>query len=308
MRLSYITTLILTIICGASFAPLQSHTQEDRARELEQAIDLSAQVLKLYGEKKFNEALPLAQKALEIRRRLLPQNDLLIGSSLINLGEVYLVTTKDRDADGAFQAALAIYEAQASPEQMILSRLLNSLAYLRIRKRDFDRAEPLLLRSLEIQEKELGRTNPRTIEAMKDYACLEMRNRDGKENLLVANKDTAKMKLRARATCWLGGLLKDCSGDPKVHTDNVVNGKALHLVQPAYPSEARQKHISGTVFIAVLIDANGDVIGANPVCGGPRELNAASLQAARQSKFSTTRVNNEAMRVTGLIVYRFIAN
>jgi TonB family protein len=308
MRLGYITTLLLTIMCGASFGLAEPQAQSDRAKELEQAADLSAQVLKLYGEKKFNDALPLAQKALEIRRRLLPQNDLLIGSSLINLGEVYLATNKDREAEGAFHAALGIYEVQASPEQMILSRLLNSLAYLRIRKHDFDRAEPLLLRSLEIQERELGRTNPTTIEAMKDYACLEMRNRDGKENLLVADKGTAKMKLRARATCWLGGLQKDCSGDAKVQTDNVVNGKALHLVQPAYPTEARQKHISGTVFIAVLIDENGDVIGANPVCGGPRELNAASLQAARQSKFSTTKVNNEPMRVTGLIVYRFIAN
>jgi TonB family protein len=308
MHPNYILILILTVMCGAGFVPSEPQAQAERAKELQQTIDLSAQVLKLYGERKFNEALPLAQRVLEMRSRLLPQNDLLIGEALINLGEVYLVTNKLREAEDVFQEALRLYETQAHPEQMTVSRLLNSLAYLRIRKHDFDRADPLLLKSLEIQEKELGHTNPTTIEAMKDYACLEIRSRADKENLLLAEKDEAKMKLRARAVCWLGGLLKDCSVDAKIRSENVVNGKALHLVQPAYPSAARQKHISGTVFIAVLIDENGNVIGANPVCGGPDELNTASLQAARQSRFSTTKVNNEPMRVTGLIVYRFIAN
>jgi TonB family protein len=308
MRVAHITILLLIIMCGASFALSEPQAQSDRTKELELAADLSAQVLKLFGEKKFNEALPLAQKALEIRRRFLSHDDLLIGSALINLGELYLVSNKDREAEGAFQGALAVYDAQVPPEQMTVVRLLNALAYLRIRKHDFGRAEPMLLRSLEIQQKELGSANPATIEAMRDYACLELRNPDGNENYLAAEKDEAKMKLRARATCWLGGLIKDCSAESKFHADNVVNGKALRLVQPAYPAEARRKRLSGTVFIAILIDENGNVIGANPVCGGPGELNTASLQAARQSRFSTTKVNDEPMRVTGLIVYRFIAN
>jgi TonB family protein len=83
---------------------------------------------------------------------------------------------------------------------------------------------------------------------------------------------------------------------------------ALRLYQPGYPSEARRKGLSGEVFVAVLIDENGNVIAASPVCGGPRELNLAGLVAARLSKFSVTKVDDQPVRVTGLIVYRFIAN
>src|SRR5258706_1837233 len=37
----------------------------------------------------------------------------------------------------------------------------------------------------------------------------------------------------------------------------VLNGKAVHLVQPPYPQIAKQAHASGTVVVQVLIDENG---------------------------------------------------
>jgi len=43
--------------------------------ELKEASDLSLSVVKLFKEEKFDEALPLAKRALEIRERLLPPTD-----------------------------------------------------------------------------------------------------------------------------------------------------------------------------------------------------------------------------------------
>jgi TonB family protein len=86
----------------------------------------------------------------------------------------------------------------------------------------------------------------------------------------------------------------------------VLNGKALALPQPAYPAIARAAHASGTVSVQVLIDEEGNVIAAHAVDGHPL-LQAASVAAARQARFSPTLLEGEPVRVTGIIQYNFIA-
>jgi tetratricopeptide (TPR) repeat protein len=290
-------------------------SQTDRAKQVQEASDLSAQVVKLYAEKKFDEAVPLAQKAVEIRKAILTPNDPAIATALINLGELYLVTKKDRDAEEMLKEALSIVESQGSPEQMTISRLLDNLAYLRIRKHDFPAAEPLLLRSLKIQEEQLGPTNARTIEAMKDYACLEIRNalpepRKDKDETKLSDAEIEKRSIKMRADCWLYGFDQDCEKHSYVQrheTMKVLNGQAVRLMTPPYPIEARQKHLSGRVFVAVRIDELGNVSAAKSVCGGYAELNAVGVIAARSSKFTPTSVNGKLIYVNGIIIYNFVA-
>jgi len=86
----------------------------------------------------------------------------------------------------------------------------------------------------------------------------------------------------------------------------VLNGKAVHLVQPPYPAIARQAHASGTVVVQVTIDEDGNVISAHPVSGHPL-LQAAATAAARASKFSPTRLSGQPVKVIGIIQYNFVA-
>ena len=86
----------------------------------------------------------------------------------------------------------------------------------------------------------------------------------------------------------------------------VLNGKAVHLVQPPYPPIARQAHASGTVVVQVLIDENGTVISAHAVSGHPL-LQAAAVAAARASKFSPTKLSGQPVKVNGVIQYNFVA-
>ena len=86
----------------------------------------------------------------------------------------------------------------------------------------------------------------------------------------------------------------------------VLNGKAVHLVQPAYPQIARQAHASGTVVVQVLIDENGTVISAHAVSGHPL-LQAVAVAAARASKFSPTKLSGQPVKVNGVIQYNFVA-
>jgi protein TonB len=87
---------------------------------------------------------------------------------------------------------------------------------------------------------------------------------------------------------------------------NVLNGRALHLVQPPYPIPARQAHANGTVIVQVVINEEGNVISAKAISGPPL-LQQVSVAAAAASKFSPTKLCEEPVRVSGVIQYRFVA-
>jgi periplasmic protein TonB len=86
----------------------------------------------------------------------------------------------------------------------------------------------------------------------------------------------------------------------------VLNGKAISLPKPAYPPIARAAHASGTVVVQVVIDENGNVISAKPLSGHPL-LQAVAVGAARQAKFSPTKLSGQPVKVTGVIQYNFVA-
>ena len=86
----------------------------------------------------------------------------------------------------------------------------------------------------------------------------------------------------------------------------VLNGKAISLPKPAYPPIARAARASGTVVVQVLIDENGNVVSAHAVSGHPL-LQAVAVGAARQAKFSPTKLSGQPVKVTGVIEYNFVA-
>jgi protein TonB len=96
---------------------------------------------------------------------------------------------------------------------------------------------------------------------------------------------------------------------PKPHapiSGGVLNGKAIHLVQPPYPPIARSAHASGQVVVQVLIDENGNVVAAHATSGHPL-LQAAAVNAARSSKFTPTKLSGQPVKVNGVIIYNFLA-
>lgn len=85
----------------------------------------------------------------------------------------------------------------------------------------------------------------------------------------------------------------------------VLNGKAISLPKPAYPAIARTARASGQVTVQVTIDENGSVISARAVGGHPL-LQAAAVAAARQARFSPTKLSGQPVKVTGVITYNFL--
>jgi TonB family protein len=87
-------------------------------------------------------------------------------------------------------------------------------------------------------------------------------------------------------------------------TGGVLNGRATSLPIPPYPPVARAAHASGSVTVEVTIDEEGNVVSARAVSGHPL-LQAASVAAARNAKFTPTKMSGQAVKVQGVLVYSF---
>ena len=86
---------------------------------------------------------------------------------------------------------------------------------------------------------------------------------------------------------------------------NIINGEALLLPKPPYPPIAKQLGIQGTVNVQVLVDETGKVISAKAVAGNPA-LTRAAQQAALNARFSPTMIGEQAVKVSGIIIYNFV--
>jgi TonB family protein len=86
----------------------------------------------------------------------------------------------------------------------------------------------------------------------------------------------------------------------------ILNGKAISLPAPLYSAEARAARASGSVNVQITIDEYGGVITARAVSGHPL-LQPAAVNAALQARFSPTFLMGEAVKVTGVLVYNFVA-
>ena len=86
----------------------------------------------------------------------------------------------------------------------------------------------------------------------------------------------------------------------------VIVGRVLKLVTPAYPEMARSSRASGDVVVRVLIDKEGKVVAAQMVDGQPL-FRAASIRAAKASRFAPTLAEGKPVNVIGRVTYSFMA-
>jgi protein TonB len=86
---------------------------------------------------------------------------------------------------------------------------------------------------------------------------------------------------------------------------DVKPAKLLKSVQPVYPQMARSQHVSGTVQIDALVDADGNV-SAMKVLSGPALLRDAALQSLKQWKYQPAELNGNptSMHLTVVLQFR----
>jgi TonB family protein len=318
-----------TKLAGGESATQQAASTQNT--ELDEASRLSQAVVNLYKEGKYDEALPLAKRALEIREKALGPENESVASALINLGELYSAKKKYGDAIPPLERALAIKGKQSPPDTLAISALLSKLAYLSYMKGDKEKTETYYQRAIFAKEQALG---PDDLEVAKLLVMLaDVYRFTGKPQMAEQTYEravtiyTKKLKWKDpdlqhaldRYSClYMETAQYDkvkeltqrirmaLEPNSKIVVGGVLNGKAVSLPKPEYPGEARAARVSGAVVVKVTIDETGNVIEASDLCGGHPLLVKPSLKAAREAKFTPTLFEGTAVKVTGIITYNFV--
>jgi TonB family protein len=304
--------------------------------ELAEAKRLSAETVKLYNQRKYDEALTLAKTALEIRERVLGPDGELVASSLGNLAEVYIAMHKYAEALAMYQRVLPMYEKRFGPTSEKSASVVDSLALLRYIKGDFKEAELFYQRAISIRESVYGPDRPEVAASLYQLAEFYRRRGDYKKaeplflramainDKTLPRDDVAAEKVLQRYICFLyeGKSLdeakkleheffesrreKNPSGTTSAESGSILNGKAISLPRPPYTAEAKLMRASGIVRVQVSIDETGKVIGAKALCGDP-VLAKPSVEAALKARFTPTKLSGQPVKVKGIILYDFHA-
>lgn len=321
---------ILILVFSASLSLISPSYQEQESPELKEATELSASVVKLFNQQKFDEALPLAKRALQIREKLLPRTDPLVMKSLAYVGDLYIAKRDYNAAKQSFERLLPVLEEKFGPTDLNLASTLDNLAMLYYQTGNMSKAESLYQRAVEVREKAFGAENVEVGEPLYALAQFYRFRKNYDRALSTYNRalsiygktpDVSKDKIQRASNgiyCVAYESIKPGDYDelkkirpplsqvPSSDMPQIINGRALSLGRPEYPPQAKDLALSGTVFVLVLIDETGKVISATDMCQGPPYLSEASVRAARKSRFTPTKLSGMPVKVTGLIVYNFV--
>ena len=271
-------------------------------------------VAELYVAKKdLGSAVKVFQRAVSIYENSPNRDSVQAGIALDRLGTLLYDSGEYKRAGPLLERSLNMSEQASGADDLKIAGILWMLGHVRLREGQYKPAEHLFLRSLGLREKKLGPSHPQTVAAMKSFACFQPNTyeRGVSQEQRDSEFTDEEKAISSRASCWLYDFDRDCAatfGKPPVRRDvvKVLNGKAVKLPTPPYPSEARNARASGSILIAVTIDEAGKVIDAKSVCGGNPALVRAALVAARGAEFSPTQVDGKPIKVNGIIVYNFV--
>jgi len=300
--------------------------------ELSEATALTQTVVKLFEERKFDEALPLAKRALEIRERLLPGNDPLIELSLLYLGDLYLSKMNYRESRANYERALKMRGMRLGSEDVALAAVLDRLAVVYYKDGAKREAEKAYLDALSLREKKIGPESLEVAHTLQSLGELYRARSDGKRGLEVYKRALAIYgqvngvgsqefeKARIGFTCLAFETdqtkrlkeLEDLRSQFPIPVtsiltvDTPLNTRNLRMPKPEYPPQARAQYIHGIVIVRVLINEEGNVIRASDLCGGPPFLKESSEIAALQAKFAPVQRDGQAVKVSGVLAYKFM--
>ncbi len=326
-------SIFLILLCAIGAAQGQISQSDEATR-------LSADVVKLFGETKYKEALPIAEKVVRLREQEFGANHFTTGEALRNLGFIQQANGDKKEAEKTLEKAIAIYEAKndlTKDSQVQLAQMLEIVAFFKYENRKTEKAIEFYQKASELREKIHGQDALETVNSLwslaniyqiqKDYKnaekmyrrVLEIRAKklersdsevqDAKNRYQCVavrndNSEEAQSFIKSLETNNPNETQNQANLSPKMIRGGVVNGKATYLAKPAYPVEARSSRASGAVNVQITINEAGKVIFACAISGN-KLLYDASENAAYQSTFSPTTLSGKTVKVMGVIVYYF---
>ena len=131
---------------------------------------LNARVIQMYQKKHYTEAIPVAQKALEVAESKHGLESPQTVLALNNLALLYKKTKKSRMAESGYLKALGISEKILPPNHPDFAVPLNNLAMFYDSQKRYKKADEYSKRAIKILEAAYGPNHPQVKQARKKYA------------------------------------------------------------------------------------------------------------------------------------------
>ena len=133
---------------------------------------LNQRIYKLFAEGKYQEAIPVAKKVVEIARHVRGPEDPDTALSLNNLGELYKAIGEYTTAEPLLKEALRIRQKVLGSEHPDTAESFNNLAELYQAMGEYVKAESRYQEALRICQKVLGPEHPNTVTSLNNLAEL----------------------------------------------------------------------------------------------------------------------------------------
>jgi TonB family protein len=335
-------TLIPLIVCLlVSCALAQNSSSDSDKAELQKT---NAEIVQLFQQKKYDEALPLAQKAVALTEQVFGKSSIETARSLRNLGFIQNAKNDTRAAEDTLEAAVGIYKKIPDLDKQngaSFAEILETLGFIKFQKR-VDSAESTYELALAWREKSDGVDSIKTARSLSALANINYWKKDYKKaarlfervmDIVIKNKANRseeatliyyrtecafrkagmedefaplKQKYAAEIDLKTIGTAKTSDNTAEIIDKGVVNGSAVSLPKPAYTEEAKRMGAEGLVQVRVIIDEQGNVIYACAVKSAHFALTEGSEIAASQAKFKPTFLSGKPVRVYGIVTYNFV--
>jgi len=166
VRLAFAAGMILMLTQAVAVAAA------DGGELLARAEALTSQVLQLYNQARYAEAVPLAEEALATREKAVGREHSDVAGNLNILALLYSAQGRYAEAEPLYRRTLEIEERTLGPENVTLAAALNNLAELYRAQGRFTEAESPYRRSLAITEKTHGADHPIVATSLNNLAVL----------------------------------------------------------------------------------------------------------------------------------------
>ena len=134
--------------------------------------ELNRQVNQLIVQGKYQEGIPIAEKAIEVSKRVRGPEQPETAAALNNLGFLFQKIGDYPKAEPLLQEALRIRQKVLGPDHPDTASSLNRLAVLYQDMGEYAKAEPLYQEALRIRQKVLGPEHPGTASSLNNLALL----------------------------------------------------------------------------------------------------------------------------------------
>jgi tetratricopeptide (TPR) repeat protein len=328
--------ILISFVCFGSLTAQQEIDPEVQR--------LNRELGESYLRRDYNKAHAAASRLVEIMRAKFGKDDLATAKALKNRGGLENFKGDPKTAAKTFEETIAIYKklkGLSDHDLQGFADVLEALGAIRAQER-LESAEGLFKQALEIREQTTGPESPEAATSLSYLANLNFWQRQYETSTkyysralasLAKSMETSRQDFTLiyyRAECSFRkakfedrfqeltkkygpeGLRDDASlttVPPRKRTlmqVGAVNGKAINLVKPKYPAEARADRANGVVIVDVLIDEKGNVLSA---CAAEKDIHpsliSASEASALRSTFSPTSLDGKPVKVAGKITFHF---